>query len=101
MLSFPKGWENIPASLDPLVLVTLSSLIVGPVPSPACLSLYEGVNASSVPVDRIGEGGDGGLEDVLFPFAAPFFRARLLLTSKYPAWSEALESDDGDSPMVM
>ena len=101
MLSFPKGWENIPASLDPLVLVTLSSLILGPVSSPACLSSYEGANSSSVPVDRIGEGGDGGLEEVLFPFAAPFFRVRLLLTSEYPAWSEALESDDGDSPMVM
>ena len=60
MLSFPKGWENIPASLDPLVLVTLSSLIVGPVSPPACLSSYEGANASSAPVDRIGEGGDGG-----------------------------------------
>ena len=80
---FPKGWENIPASLDPLVLVTLSSLIIGFVSSPGWLSApYEGVNASSVPVDRRGEGGDGSLGDALFPFAAPFFRDRLLLTSE-------------------
>ena len=28
VLSVPNGWVNIPVSLDPLVLVTLSSLIV-------------------------------------------------------------------------
>ena len=76
VLSIPKGQENIPAPLDPLVLVTLSSLIVVFVSSPGV------VNASSVLVDRRGGGGDGSSEDVPFPFAAPFFRDRLLLISE-------------------
>ena len=59
------------------------------------------MNASSTPVDRRVEGGDGSLAGAPLPLAAPFFRARLLKTSKNPACSEVLESDDDDSPMVM
>ena len=59
------------------------------------------MNASSTPVDRRVEGGDGSLAGAPLPFAVPFFRARFLKTSEKPACSEELESGDDDSPMVM